>query len=239
MHRTLKIFIACSLGAGIGAFVALQLNQYLWWLGMIVGGVIGYLSYDFKAVINAIPMAYKAVKGWKPRKENVLAAVYGIFWALLWVLCLIPISFFSFVSLEIQGTLSLFWMICLLFSLGISANKLYDIEENDKRIFCLLKLWNPFSFTFYGFYGMTKMSVWCIKRIPDLLRFTGQFLKQLFILIHSEIRLLCGIDAAIGAGIGYFAGNAIVGVLIGGIFGVINYKVISQKILKLHVKPQS
>ena len=49
-------------------------------------------------------------------------------------------------------------------------------------------------------------------------------LKSLFVLIHSEVRVLCALDSAVGATIGYFAGNAFVGALAGGLLGVFHYE---------------
>jgi len=54
-----------------------------------------------------------------------------------------------------------------------------------------------------------------------------------FIIIHSEIRLLCGVDAVIGAAAGYFTGSAIIGALAGGLIGVINYEIVSRRVLHL------
>ncbi len=38
---------------------------------------------------------------------------------------------------------------------------------------------------------------------------------------------------AIGASIGYFSGNALIGALAGGVFGVLNYEILSKRILHL------
>ncbi|MBU2263363.1 hypothetical protein KJ750_01765, partial [Patescibacteria group bacterium] len=69
MERTLKIFLSCALGAGIGALTALQLNQYFWWIGMLFGGFIGYLSYEIKQVLAAIPLAWQKASRWRPDKK--------------------------------------------------------------------------------------------------------------------------------------------------------------------------
>ncbi|KKS91926.1 MAG: hypothetical protein UV67_C0015G0045 [Parcubacteria group bacterium GW2011_GWC1_43_12] len=56
MDRSIKIFIAIILGAFIGASIALWINQ-AWWMGfvgMVIGGSIGYLAYGFGNVIEAI-----------------------------------------------------------------------------------------------------------------------------------------------------------------------------------------
>ena len=62
--------------------------------------------------------------------------------------------------------------------------------------------------------------------------FLKRFCWELLLCIHSEMRLLCGIDAMIGTAIGYFAGSVIVGALAGGLFGVFNYAVITELCLK-------
>ena len=46
------------------------------------------------------------------------------------------------------------------------------------------------------------------------------------------MRLLCGIDAMLGAGIGYLAGSAIIGALDGGLVGVFNYAIVTELCLK-------
>ncbi len=62
--------------------------------------------------------------------------------------------------------------------------------------------------------------------------------RQTFLLIHSELRLLCLTDAMIGAGVGYFCGNALIGGLAGAVFGLGNYRLVSVRLLKL-VKARS
>ena len=56
----MNVLLASALGAAIGSLVALQLSSHLWWLGLIVGGLVGYLSYEWKKVLIAIPQTYKA-----------------------------------------------------------------------------------------------------------------------------------------------------------------------------------
>jgi len=45
------------------------------------------------------------------------------------------------------------------------------------------------------------------------------------------------VDAMLGTVVGYFYGNALIGALAGGIFGVINFEIVSKRLLKL--KPVS
>ena len=85
---------------------------------------------------------------------------------------------------------------------------------------------------------------WLVIHIPQgiswlggfggyLLGFILRFITQLFRLIHSELRLLCAVDAALGAAVGYLTGNALLGATFGGLFGVLNYEVITIRVMKL------
>ena len=67
--KRLKIFISCALGAGIGTIVALGVDQYFCWIGFFVGGLVGYLSYEFNTVIEASQKTWRKVTEWKPDKE--------------------------------------------------------------------------------------------------------------------------------------------------------------------------
>lgn len=70
-------------------------------------------------------------------------------------------------------------------------------------------------------------------------RFLGRFLWHLFILVHCQERLICLIDASLGA---LILGNILdinqfparlIGAVAGGLFGVFNYEVISKRWLHL------
>mgnify|MGYP001615046653 FL=1 len=76
IQETRKVFVACALGAGIGSLIALEMSAGLWWVGLLVGGLTGYLAYDFKVVARAIPMAarvatHKTAVEWKKWNEEV------------------------------------------------------------------------------------------------------------------------------------------------------------------------
>lgn len=99
-------------------------------------------------------------------------------------------------------------------------------------------------------YYIIKGIMWSLKKtkgstpktkqaIFNFLIVSGKFFKLAFINIHSDIRLLCGVDSALGATAGYLLGNALYGGLIGVMFGLINYYVISIKVLKLQPQKES
>ncbi|MDD5726730.1 MAG: hypothetical protein PHC53_05015 [Patescibacteria group bacterium] len=59
--ETRKIALACFIGGVLCSLVALLFAPAFWWFGLISGFVGGYLAYDFREVLRAIPKAARAV----------------------------------------------------------------------------------------------------------------------------------------------------------------------------------
>ncbi|PIR06772.1 MAG: hypothetical protein COV55_02260 [Candidatus Komeilibacteria bacterium CG11_big_fil_rev_8_21_14_0_20_36_20] len=249
--NTTKVFVACALGALIGSIVALQMNPYLWWIGLLVGGLTGYLSYEFKAVIAAVPKAWNAAS-WRPSKEVKWATVaficvyISIVSIVLGIAILNPIPkrevLIAKPDILLYSFLGLMTSLVFLIGLTITLIEQPKLKNNITKSFQLIALYcNPISVA-------TFLPLWClykfITHLPAMIAFIfktgwsiictlGRFIKFLFLLIHSDIRLLCGIDATIGSGIGYLTGNVLIGMVAGGVFGVLNYQIVSLKILKV------
>jgi len=95
---------------------------------------------------------------------------------------------------------------------------------------------------YFCFWQIWVGAVWAIWQ---MVCFFCRFSKNFFILIHSQKRLLCGIDGTIGGVIAYIwlASSStgirentllcIFGGLIGAGFGIINYEIVSKRILRL------
>ena len=233
MERGLRVIIACVIGAALGTLIALELDQNFFWVGLIAGGLIGYLSYDWQGVFCAIPRACRAAKGWKADKlSRQYLRWQMLYWAMAvmymstlpWVLIVYESGAeFSIGSWIYEAALYMFFVLAMAFgSAGESA------EWKRERII--------------------KAKRDCRNIAPHtvLLRHVPRFFRRLFLLIHSEMRLLCGVDALIGAGIGYYARDAsplvasvggyassvIIGALAGGLLGLLNYAVITERWLK-------
>lgn len=145
MDRVLKIFIACALGAGIGTAVALQLHPYFWWVGLITGGLVGYFSYEFKAVCRAVPQAWKEVVGWKPDKRKVSALKYAFLltaalvldvWLLIQVGVLLYYKGNTWVAISALPYIVLpfyFLVVPWLMFLHLLSELCFKIEKGDKE----------------------------------------------------------------------------------------------------------
>ncbi len=92
--------------------------------------------------------------------------------------------------------------------------------------------------------GIVLGSWWLISNAPKGAKVVGHYvalvfslvgliIAEVFRLIHSELRLLCAVDAGIGAAIGYFTGNPLIGAVAGGLLGVVNYEIITIRVMKL------
>lgn len=80
-------------------------------------------------------------------------------------------------------------------------------------------------------------------------RLLSKFLWHVFKLIHSEKRLLCGVDGALGGGASYLwlvsaamtpmeqLTMTMFGGLLGAALGVANWEVVSKGLLRVHIKP--
>lgn len=238
MHsRSFNVFLACALGAGVGSLIALQLSAMLWWVGLLVGGLTGYLSYEWRAVISAVPRAYRAARGWEPSEEQVefsksslaiLAAVWS--WPLLFLLSTVLVhqvahitSPFAKVESFLIILMALATVMCLLFSvffapvaLAMTFSEILPVIESPRAI------WSSVSAPAVLFWNLPR-------EVPGLFRFVRAFVWQVFVRIHSQERLICGVDAFLGAAVGYVAGSAIVGALVGGAMGVLNYELVTRR----------
>lgn len=240
MERTLKIFISCALGAGIGTFAALEINGYFWWLGLLAGWLVGYVSYEFKTVIAGVCKAWKEVVGWKPNKDywkffGLTIMAYQLT-ALTFLVAIFVINYFlPFIrSGGVPEVFLYLWFIGILITVWtLIPEPPINLLKRRNRAKQLIKIANPFSFYFYW----VPFSIfWIVKRIPKAIVVLARFIKTVFILIYSDIRLLCGVGAAIGTAIGYFAGSVIIGMFAGGVFGVFNYKLVSIKLLRVNAR---
>lgn len=243
-QRSLKVFIACALGAGIGALTALEVTRAFWWVGLFLGGLVGYLCYDPMVVARAARTAWREVRGWEPDRAYWRAVVLN--WGAM------TMGIMSFLTLLVAFDLadsltegrhhglaydeSMLSMIFKLMSgfcflLALAEGITYRNDEKFLRMRERAILFgNPVAVVlFWPVYGI----IWSVSRVPQFLRLVGRFTATFFRLIHSDLRLLCALDAALGAAVGYFTGNALVGALIGGAIGVANFEIISKRVWKL------
>ncbi len=253
--NSVMIFLSCFIGAGIGTLLSINFGL-LWWVGILIGGFAGYLTYDYQKVKEAIP------KAWKQSKANLklpnLILILRIILNLIGILY-VGVVFFSFsFFVKISIFLFAFLLVCGIFSeiisLLVAMNFYFPYQDdvNDKKIFNFWRLNRIVNlidkkesklFIFYlllPLISIVMTSCYIFLFLKFLAKNTTpyfwiviNFFKNLFILIHSDIRLLVGINCLIGGIVGYSYDSVLVGMFAGGIIGVLSYRIISLKILKL------
>lgn len=279
MHsRSFNIFLSCALGVGIGSLIALELSAALWWVGLIVGGLVGYFSYEWKKVIAAVPWAwrvavsrYRTARAWRPApggwtliKADIPIFLILLSWGILFfpllevaaargpdaptnaaklllvTLLLLSLVFCGSVLLCGVTWFSLNVMTAMLAPEENIQQRLAQLHKEEMPTYAAVLRWNPVSVLViivatllwavvaglvYALRGLVKVPSAMLARF----RFLRTFSWQIFVRIHSQERLICGVDALLGAGIGYFAGSAIIGALAGGALGIINYELVTRR----------
>lgn len=259
MNRTLKILLSCLIGSGIGTFIALSVNSWFWWTGALAGGLIGYLSYDFKNVVKTIPRAWRATVNWKPNWQYWISVplYFMLFnmlalnvWIILYALggrIMYPDRFlYCVIVFEVIA-------LCLsFFRLKLDVLEIYS----NRDIAISIAFWSPLGISVgilcgigLGFlYVLTviiERSLGGILKIPAATVAVGRFFKKLFLLIHSEVRLLCAVDSMFGVIAGYLISHAyslnllagvLVGMIAGALLGLAQYRILSVWILQLAPK---
>lgn len=252
--RLLGIIIAIACGSFIGGFLALQMGQYFWWVGVLAGGFIGYVAYEPKEIIRSV----KAVVQEDAFAETLRKAAKESFWggvlmstlaSLFAVWVIYPALLFGwYIKAEHQelSSLQLFVQLPLVFWFGGIAFgfMLASVVFGCSRIFLDNTSVGIHDARVYGErYGSLRESA-----VLTLLFFNPltapfywvpigafQLVKlgcRAAVLVHTEERLLTMVYAAIGAAIGFAFGNPLIGLVAGVGCGVFTFQAISKRLLK-------
>jgi hypothetical protein len=232
MKTEKRIALACFIGAVIGTLLVLQFNHHLWWIGIIIGGIVGYLTYKPVEVWTGLSRALSSVKPPKPDKEKTKECtcdllrlslveltiyIYGII--VFEYICHTPKGWYT------AGPVGIFSLVVGIYFMDRSG--MYFGGHKDRQIANKWLLWcNPLTLPITTAF-LTLKIVWKLLKMGLVL------LYKTICLIHSDVRLLCMADAMLGALTGLYFGNALVGGIIGALCGVLNYRLISVKLLKL------
>jgi len=255
LKESWKVFgvcLSCLIGAGLGTFIALEVNPLFWWVGPIVGGLTGYLSYEWRKVGSAVLSAYSAAHGvvipayfWREMGLGLLVGFSFFLWAFLFCAgmdYIIPSRHSSWWS-----TALIMGLLVMVIGLVMGAFSFNDVRvgysKNEASTFeCLRCLawnfWPPYvAFLLVGALVALAVNIlvsipcWIKKMVLSFVRlgiFIKCFVVQVFLRIHSEMRLLCGVDSLLGACVGYHFGSVVLGSLAGAIFGLLNYVVVTK-----------
>lgn len=276
--ETRKIAIACFIGGALCCAIALMFAPIYWWFGLIAGMAGGYISYEFREVRKAIPIALAAARrGSASAWDNAIASTkawfsrphpffyFGALLALPLTICFRhyePEPLLLIIAYgEMAGILGvLFFCFALM---GAEMERCYWVPTM-RGVWEILEMqrkgYNEVHLTYIAaarwavkeVLAITKFLAWTTWKcltigVWTMPCFFGRFVRHLFILIHSEKRVLCTIDGTLGGAMSYIwlasahmssaeqAVLVIFGGLLGAAFGVANWELVSKRILRVPV----
>lgn len=217
-----KIFTACFLGAMIGALTGINLGIG-WFGGGVVGFVVGYITYDFRRVTSTTRMVagevYDELVNWKPDRQRWIATV-------MYLLATVRLGFTVALPLELWmwwrgsefGSILIIGVLIPMLFLLVSSLELDRVESTGELRFMtrMIPAQNPIKFWLWTApKWIIMLSIRIITLIFGIIKRIPRFVIGVLQIIHSDIRLLCATDAAIGAVVGSIFGSAILGALVG------------------------
>lgn len=260
--ETGSIAFACALGAFVGALSALEiqsrfvLGSYLWIFGAFLGGLTAWCVVDFKQLCTGVARSYREVINWRPNWIYWKAFVTCFGGMISICLSALVVAFSLFILPTQSGqsmsqvdmifiakvlttvcVVSSLYMTLLAVRLGGDVRRLENAREFG---WVSMREFNPVNLAYWVLYG-----IWfVIRRLPKIVIVALPVIYTVtvavkmivittFVYVHSERRTLCFVDATLGAIAGFFWGSAIVGAVLGAIFGVVNYEIVSVRWLEL------
>lgn len=290
--ESLKITIACFVGAALGVVVSYLVQPALWWVGLLAGIAAGYIAYDMRAFLKGVLRALRKAVEQTPELVKASRTPLGrrrVFEAgtsLLFIcggmsLMPLPEETVTFKGRVLAATIVIllsYLLSCCLIVVGLSMGMILHGErcqtigtDDDLHVYMaehgreragtygdffrwLMTGWLLSPFWIIGFAsrwtleGLVRLVMLVVRCIAWLLvrapRFTGIFIRELFLLVHSDKRLLCGSCAMMGVLAGYLFGGrttsgvaevafaALAGGIVGAGLGLASFNLVSQRLLK-------
>jgi hypothetical protein len=242
MERTGKMILSAVFGALTGLIIAFAVNRLYWWVGLAVGGLTGYLSHDWRTVVKTAARLIHSPEKLALIGKKVVVITTLLCWAGGWAAALSYPFIYAHYShsngalLNMLGAAAVLIGLCVvIFTLAGLIIALiacsFDIDRGDvdwrKLMF--------FSSSVIAICVMVPYGIFLLAReIPNIGREAGHFTWRLFVLIHSEDRMIVGFSALLGTAGGYVAKSFIAGAAVAAASVVIAKHVVAERWLKPH-----
>ena len=241
-----RIFFAFLLSF-VGAIVAKQFEA-LWWIGLIFGFISGYIGYDIRSFLGAIPVALASscaeVGTFIPttgRLKRFACCAFYTFGAgvCTGLICFGAISLLIFPLTHVSECLLMasyggFFMGIFLVWMTPSDSKTdAGTQMHIEDMSTIIRWMHPIPFAIrtlpLGIFYSLRVVAWITEKGSEL---GWRFLYHLYRLVHSHERVLFGLDVALGVAIGHYSGNALLGGFAGAAWWILDWHVISVKLMR-------
>jgi hypothetical protein len=261
-RQSWSIGLACAIGALMGSLFGIEASTYLastlkWWCagaGMLVGSLIAYVAIDFRQFCVGVGRSYRETLAWRPDPlawKSAWWTTYGFGTAMGTVCIYIVLAvavFHPTAWLDALLTFGAMWVgigAGTYLLLGLAGSFRSDtLEDKEKQLVKdrtatrkVIYYMNPLSAMYWAVWGLLQAASWIIFTAAPFIAVEGsRFLKLTFVYVHSTRRTICFVDAGLGALIGFTYGSPIIGAIAGALLGVLNYELVSVRLLKLTVR---
>ncbi len=240
-----------------------EYGSYLCAFGALVGGITAYVAIDFRHFCAGVVHSYRRTIAWRPDLHGwktlvvmsggvvmMYSSIVGVGGVAFAYFSDNPVpvlvgTLWSMLVFSVMGAL-LGWFMTVSISSG--AKDAADREQGLRDIaeigWMFILHCNPIGATLAVIRGLKWVAVRTpsaiaravpatingVRRVASAL---AQFVAGVFVYVHSQRRTICFVDATIGAAIGYTFGSAIIGAIAGALLGVLNYEIVSVRLLRL------
>lgn len=227
----LKLLVATMLGASIGGILTQEFHAWFWWAGCLLGGLVGYLSYEWRMLVHSATNLFQEMTS---RQAKILMKL--AWWNFLFMTSLVTHIVIGIVLLEGLEGEQLGWVLFefgLPVALSTGVTMSIFMTYQDRKISIDLRspeflerslramrqsnlfIFPPFLYLWFLPKGIFKI---CAYGFP----FLHRFLREVFVRIQSQGRLMAGMGAMAGATVSHFTQNNIpLGMLFGGLSGLL------------------
>ena len=262
VETRIRMAVAIASGAGLGSLIARglfhsSLFHFFWWIGLLIGGLMGYVICEHHKVIPALKEAWAKATDWKPD----WALWKGL--AILYKNCLraaIIIAIFAVLLYQLTGghavqtmfnlqvaTLLTWISVYLLTSVIIFLLTICDdagrnnitwaVKRNRESMKFLFPSKVFISYPVHIIKLALKALVFLLGLLLDLILALPKIATTLFyfsiyflLIIYTKEAVICAFFAFLGAAIGFFAHNTILGMAMGVMFGLTTYEIYKRRI---------
>jgi hypothetical protein len=269
-RSTLQVALACALGALACGVVAIVTGYHIAF-GIVAGLIVGYLVYDVRSVLKAIPVAFGEFVQWANEKRlglikfkaaltpsavvSLAVAAFGLgpFVVTKAVAgsagaCALVAIFTVVAAVILTSFLYVLTTLFVAFGIEVVEKKRIVGSFNHEVVGMTYARYWTLAAKGFGLvltFLLWDMEILLIKELCKGIVALATGLRTLFILIHRYERVLCSIDGTLGGVVAYVwlispqrtvLQNAVAilfGIVLGVGWGVVNYEIVSKRVLKL------
>ncbi len=240
MKRTGKMILSAVFGALIGLIIAFAVDRLYWWVGMLAGGVVGYLSYEWRVVLRAAIELITSREKLAVIGRKMAAITTVLCWAGGWgAVAAYPIIFVDcgpprgpfavlLAGIGVVWAISVAALSVVFLLAAIVGDDFESDGDSQKELKFIF-----FSSSLVAIFVMLPYMLYLfVKELPKIGKEFGRFVWKLLLLIHSDDRMIVGFSALLGTAGGYVAKSFIIGATVAAASVVFARYVVADRWLK-------